>query len=62
MPQQDREALRETVARAHEQGRRIRFWATADRPAVWEELHAAGVDLLNADDLDQLQQFLLEHQ
>lgn len=60
MPEEDRTTLRETVARAHEQGRRIRFWATGDRPAVWEELYAAGVDLLNADDLDKLQQFLLE--
>lgn len=60
MPEADRETLRETVARAHEQGRRIRFWATGDRPVVWQELYEAGVDLLNADDLDKLQQFLLK--
>jgi len=60
MPAADREKLQAIVAQAHEQGRRIRFWATADRPAVWRELYAAGVDLLNTDDLALLQQFLLE--
>ena len=60
MPAADRERLRALVQQAHEQGRRIRFWATADRPAVWRELYAAGVDLLNTDDLALLQQFLLE--
>ncbi|HEC61965.1 MAG TPA: hypothetical protein ENI27_06885, partial [bacterium] len=31
------------------------------RKAVWLELLAAGVDLINTDDLEGLQQFLLEH-
>jgi hypothetical protein len=61
MPEADRAKLRSVVARAHEQGRVIRFWATGDRPDVWEELLDAGVDVLNADDLGLLRQFLLEH-
>lgn len=52
--------LRELVARAHAAGRRVRFWATPDKPAVWAELLAAGVDLINADDLAGLQAFLLD--
>ena len=31
---------------------------TPDDPAVWRELVAAGVDLLNADDLPGLERFL----
>lgn len=62
MPEADRAKLHSVVARAHEQGRVIRFWATGDRPAVWAELLDAGVDVLNADDLGLLRQFLLEHQ
>jgi hypothetical protein len=44
----------------------VRFWATPDdrsqlREAVWRELVLAGVDLINTDDLEGLQQFLLEN-
>ena len=48
------------VKKAHDQGRKIRFWATGDNPVVWQELYAAGVDLLNADDLEGLRSFLVE--
>jgi hypothetical protein len=59
-PEEVLERLEETVAIAHAQGRKIRFWATSDNPAVWRVLYDAGVDLLNADDLDGLRDFLLE--
>lgn len=59
MPTDEKEKLKQTVAKTHAQGRRIRFWATPDQPAVWKELLDAGVDLLNADDLAGLQRFLL---
>ena len=43
--------------------RKLRFWATPDRPgparaALWRELLAAGVDLLNTNDLGGLRAFL----
>jgi len=64
MPDAERRKLREIVQTAHEKGRRIRFWATPDNPspareALWRELVSAGVDMLNTDDLEGLQQFLL---
>ena len=59
MPNDEKQKLKQTVAKAHTQGRRVRFWATPDRPEVWKELLDAGVDLLNADDLAGLQKFLL---
>ena len=64
MPEQERKTLRDMVERAHLEGRRIRFWATPDYPstardAVWLELLEAGVDLINTDDLQGLQQFLI---
>ncbi len=40
------------------EGRRVRFWATPERVAIWNELHAAGVDLINTDDLAGLAKFL----
>jgi hypothetical protein len=53
--------LRRAVTSAHEQGRRIRFWATGDHPETWSLLLEEGVDLLNADDLSALETFLHTH-
>jgi len=64
MPTEERLKLEEIVQTAHKKGRRVRFWATPDgaspaREALWRELLAADVDLLNTDDLKGLQKFLL---
>jgi hypothetical protein len=64
MPAEERRKLREIVRVAHEKGRRVRFWATPDEPspareALWSELVAAGVDLINTDDLEGLKEFLI---
>jgi hypothetical protein len=64
MPAKERDKLREIVQKAHEKGRLVRFWATPDNPspareALWRELLSADVDLINTDDLEGLQQFLL---
>ena len=66
MPAEERQKLNDIVRKAHARGRLVRFWATPDAPspereAVWRELLAAGVDLLNTDDLKGLQEFLLQH-
>lgn len=58
MPESERERLHNIVERAHAQGKRVRFWATPEREALWKELVDAEVDLLNADDLPRLQRFL----
>lgn len=64
MPATERARLRAIVAQAHASGYDVRFWATPDaalpnREAVWRELVAADVDVLNTDDLAGLQRFLL---
>jgi len=64
MPDAERAELWRIVQEAHKNGRRVRFWATPDRPsperpAVWSELLAAGVDLIGTDDLAGLESFLL---
>lgn len=58
MPDEEQARLREYVRRAHAQGRRIRFWASPDTAAAWDELYRAGVDLINTDDLRGLRRFL----
>ncbi|CAN7373197.1 phosphatidylinositol-specific phospholipase C/glycerophosphodiester phosphodiesterase family protein [Knoellia sp. LjRoot47] len=64
MPEAERAKLHTIVATAHARGQQVRFWATPDvagpaREAVWRELVAADVDVLNTDDLPGLQRFLL---
>ena len=59
-PEADRVRLLNWVAKAHAQGRLIRFWGAPDTVPVWREFESAGVDLLNADDLVGLKEFLLK--
>jgi hypothetical protein len=59
MPEAERGKLRAYVAKAHRRGRLVRFWATPEKPALWRELRAAGVDLVGTDRLEELQRFLL---
>ncbi len=58
LPENERKKLRQIVQRAHDQSRRIRFWAAPDNPAGWHELTLAGVDLISTDDLAGLAKFL----
>ncbi len=57
MSEQERAKLREFVRKAHQHGRKLRFWATPECVELWKELLSAGVDLINTDKLDELQQF-----
>jgi len=54
-PNDEKQKLKQTVAKAHAQGRRVLFGHADD--GVWKELLDAGVDWLNADDLAGLQAF-----
>jgi len=58
MAAEDADKLRAVVTRAHAQGRRVRWWAAPDEPRAWSALQAAGVDLINTDDLEGLRLFL----
>lgn len=60
MPAADRVKLDDMVKRTHEQGRRLRFWGLPMTPEVWPLLYSAGVDLLNADSVKALRDFLLK--
>ena len=59
LSEEGKQKLIHYVNLAHDEGRIIRFWATSNNPVVWETLYDAGVDLLNADDLEGLQNLLL---
>jgi hypothetical protein len=57
----ERTKLKNLVEKAHRQGRRIRFWGSPDNEQFWRELIDNGVDLINTDDLQGAQQFLLRN-
>jgi len=59
IPDEERARLKRWVQQAHEQGRKIRFWAIPDDKRGWAELRRAGVDLINTDNLAQLRAFLI---
>jgi hypothetical protein len=63
MPGEERHLLRALVRAAHAEGKRVRFFGVPEsrrtvRLAFWRELHAAGVDLIGADELGPLRRFL----
>ncbi len=58
IPAPDRAVLDAFVARAHAQGRKVRFWNTPDRPEAWRVLREARVDIIGTDDLARLAIFL----
>ncbi len=57
-PSDQRARLRDFVAQAHAQGKRLRFWAVPDQEPAWRELFEAGVDHINTDRLPDLAGFL----
>ncbi|MDZ4684593.1 MAG: phosphatidylinositol-specific phospholipase C/glycerophosphodiester phosphodiesterase family protein [Planctomycetaceae bacterium] len=60
LPDAERQKLTAFVEQAHARGRLVRFWATPEKEAMWRELAAAKVDLINTDRLADLRKFLLE--
>lgn len=57
MPASEMESLKIMTDKAHRQGKKLRFWSIPDQSNVWETLLNAGVDLINTNDLQGLQQF-----
>ncbi len=62
MPPDERARLLEMVKKAHDQRRMLRFWATPEKEAFWQELYADDVDLINTDKLAELAAFLRKQQ
>jgi hypothetical protein len=60
MPEEQKAKLKAIVVRAHQQGRKVRFWGAPDQPVFWKELLNEDVDLINTDNLAGAQKFLLE--
>ncbi len=57
LPEDEKEKLTAIVQKAHQKGRRVRFWGTPESEQLWEELVEAQVDLIGTDDLKRLKKF-----
>ena len=55
----ERESLCRYVQIAHQNGKKVRLWASPENTTVWKELLNCGVDLINTDKLVELKTFLL---
>ncbi len=58
-PDEEWAQLERLVRKVHDQGRRIRFWNLPDNEAGWRVAYEADVDLINTDNLEELQRFLI---
>lgn len=58
LPEAQRMKLQRYVEEAHQHQRVVRFWATPERPELWQELLDARVDLIGTDRLAELATFL----
>lgn len=61
MPASEFQKLRQLAEQTHREGKKLRLWATPEDPAVWATLREAGVDFLNTDQLELLENFLISH-
>jgi len=55
---QEKEALEAVIKHVHEQGKKIRFWATPDEVNAWKMLMNMGLDYLNTDKVEELGPYL----
>ena len=58
MPVEDIEKFRSRIARAHQDGIRVRFWNAPDFSNAWSQLINLQVDYINTDHIDALAQYL----
>jgi len=56
----EREKLAEQVRKAHDKGRKLRYWGAPDHEEFWKILYDADVDFINTDRLEPLRKFLSE--
>lgn len=59
MTDSEHEELLRHVRKAHEKGRKIRYWGAPDNESLWRVQYDAGVDFLNTDRLKEMREFLL---
>ena len=62
MPETEQLLLEKLLQKAHQHGKKLRFWGMPNHPNVWKTLLDAGVDWMNVDDLEIYRQFWERYQ
>lgn len=57
MPAEEEQQLKELIKKAHDAGRKVRFWGCPNTIEVWEKLLNEGADWINVDDLKGFNEF-----
>jgi len=60
MPPSEVQQLKMLISKAHQSGRKVRFWGCPNTVDVWEKLLGEGVDWINVDDLKGFSEFYMK--
>ncbi|WP_461075788.1 histidinol-phosphatase [Spirosoma flavus] len=60
MPVTEFQKLKQLVERVHQEGKKLRLWASPEDPVVWAKLREAGVDFISTDQQELVRDFLLK--
>lgn len=58
MSTEEEKKLSDLIEKAHQQGKKLRFWGHPDRPEVWGKLQEMKMDWINTDRIPELAEFL----
>lgn len=61
-PSAEKVKFKQWIEDVHEQGRKVRFWATPETGNFWKTAYEAKLDFINTDKLEKLQQILSQLQ
>lgn len=61
MPIKEEQKLRELIQKAHDSGRKVRFWGCPNQVEVWKKLMDEGADWINVDDLEGFYSFYRDY-
>ena len=58
LPEKEKKTLLKMINQVHDQGKKVRIWATPDNINSWKTMMALGVDYLNTDKVRELGDYL----
>lgn len=58
LPEKEKKALLKVINQVHDQGKKVRIWATPDNINSWKTMMTLGVDYLNTDKVRELGDYL----
>lgn len=58
LPERDKKRLSNAISQVHDQGKKMRLWATPDNINAWKAMMSLGVDFLNTDKVKEMGDYL----